>query len=131
MNLSKLQETVNDREAWCVAVHRFSKSRTQLSDRTTTKKQKYNFHMISNGKGILSYSSHQRIKVNCDSANPAGPQAEPTKTKAMRRNQEIRSFTCKQCNIGMFGIVRASGHSAKFITHRFQSIHLNEMIGLN
>ena len=28
MNLSKLQETVKDREAWCVAVHGVAKSRT-------------------------------------------------------------------------------------------------------
>ena len=32
MNLSKLQETVNDREAWCVAVHGVTKSWTRLSD---------------------------------------------------------------------------------------------------
>ena len=32
MNLSKLQETVKDREAWCAAVHGVTKSRTQLSD---------------------------------------------------------------------------------------------------
>ena len=32
MNLSKLQETVKDREARCAAVHRVAKSRTQLSD---------------------------------------------------------------------------------------------------
>ena len=31
MSLSKLQETVNDREAWCAAVHRDAKSGTQLS----------------------------------------------------------------------------------------------------
>ena len=32
MNLSKLQEMVMEREAWCAAVHRVMKSQTQLSD---------------------------------------------------------------------------------------------------
>ena len=31
-DLSKLRETVKDREAGCAAVHRVTKSRTQLSD---------------------------------------------------------------------------------------------------
>ena len=37
MNLSKLQEIVEDREAWYVAVHGVAKSWTQLGNSTTTK----------------------------------------------------------------------------------------------
>ena len=32
MSLSKLQEIVKDREAWCATVHRVAKSQTQLSN---------------------------------------------------------------------------------------------------
>ena len=32
MSLSKLQEFVIDREAWCAGVHAVAKSQTQLSD---------------------------------------------------------------------------------------------------
>ena len=32
MNMSKLWEIVKEREAWCAAVHRVAKSRTQLSN---------------------------------------------------------------------------------------------------
>ena len=32
LNLSKLQEMVKDREAWCAAVYGVTKSRTGLSD---------------------------------------------------------------------------------------------------
>ena len=35
MSLSKLQETVKDKEAWCATVHRVTKNETQLSDYIT------------------------------------------------------------------------------------------------
>ena len=38
MSLSKLREIVKDRKAWHAAVHGVTKSRTQLSDQTTTRK---------------------------------------------------------------------------------------------
>ena len=34
MSLSKFQELVMDREAWCAVIHEVAKSRTQLSDWT-------------------------------------------------------------------------------------------------
>ena len=39
MSLSKLQETVKDREAWRAAVHGVVKSQTRLSNRTTATAQ--------------------------------------------------------------------------------------------
>ena len=38
MSLSKLQETVKNRDAWCVPTHGIAKSHTQLSNWTTTRK---------------------------------------------------------------------------------------------
>ena len=43
MSLSKLWETVKEREAWCAAVHRITKNQTRLSDWTTTAKGPYHW----------------------------------------------------------------------------------------
>ena len=48
MSLSKLQETVKDREAWHAAAHGFAKSQTQLSDWTTTKLMNIDRRIILN-----------------------------------------------------------------------------------
>ena len=42
VSLSEFQEIVKDREAWHAAVHGVAKSRTQLSDQTTTTYTKKN-----------------------------------------------------------------------------------------
>ena len=51
MNLSKLRETVKDREAWRAAVHGVTKNQTQLSNFTFT------FHFPALEKEMATHSS--------------------------------------------------------------------------
>ena len=48
LSLSKLREIVKDREAWCAAVHRVTKNRTQLSHWTTYPAKLKIIHEIKN-----------------------------------------------------------------------------------
>ena len=52
MNLSKLREIVEDREAWHAAVHGVTESQTQLSNRTA-KNARAPLRVNTKGHGIL------------------------------------------------------------------------------
>lgn len=87
--------------------------------------------LISNGRGILNYSIHQRIRTTVTpQILPNRFSATGWKMQSQTEWGEIRSPTCEQGDVGMFGIIRASGHSAKFIPESFQSIDLNKITEL-
>ena len=64
MTLSKLQETVRDREAWCAAVHEVTKSQTQLRDWTTLSHSFYESGVWVQVSLVLC-SGPPRLKSRC------------------------------------------------------------------
>ena len=67
VSLSKLQETVEDRGAWCAIVHGVSKSWTQLSIWTTTKIYPWS-------KSILGHLNHPPPR----NPTPTGSHSQPS-----------------------------------------------------
>ena len=76
MSLRKLQEIVKDREAWRAALHGVAKSRTQLSDCTTT-----NNNMDMTWK--LKTQEEKQVTVNALSTQK---NSEKGKQKVLRKN---------------------------------------------
>ena len=66
MNLSELQEIVKDGGAWHAAVHEVTKSRTRLSDSTTTKKGR----VSKSNSVIVKVESCPLTKFTCANAKP-------------------------------------------------------------
>ena len=63
MSLSKLQELVLDREAWCAAVHEVTKSQTRLSNRTEMNDDLQDLRELTPKKDVLFIIEDWNAKV--------------------------------------------------------------------
>ena len=72
MSLSKLREMMKDRKAWRATVHGVTKSRTRLSERTTTAISKSMLIKGSQSQGVLCWSSGYDLALSLP-----GPELNP------------------------------------------------------
>ena len=67
MNLSKLWDTVKDREGWHAAVHRVTKSQTRLNNWTTTMRLIDTYHTLDiNNKGFPGGSVVKNLPASAE-----------------------------------------------------------------
>ena len=71
MGLNTLWETVKDREAWCTAVHRVTKSQTRLSGWTTTTKTLFYLKKPDTKGPLLNNSMYLKIFRKCNTTDKA------------------------------------------------------------
>ena len=80
MSLSKLRETVKDREAWRAAVRAVAKSQTRLSDWATATTREWGWQLVPRtlpdhselGRNVSCHHHHQHHRHRCYWGSPGG-----------------------------------------------------------
>ena len=113
MHLSKLQEIVKDREAWCSTIHGVSKSRTQLGNWTTSKKK----------GGCPNLFFHSSFILSLSSGHPGLFSPWPLLSGSQTRHAHLYLFTFAPC-IGTVFLPFLSTCQILFILHGSALFHL-------
>ena len=82
--MSKLQETVKDGEAWRAAVHRVTKSQTQLSDWASKQASKMAVNKTENNKCWWGYGETGTLDISGGIENVAA--AVENSTEVLQKN---------------------------------------------